>query len=83
MAEDIGSLYWIGPAGQQYKNLGTALFLAQRGEFGKARSVTLRRIGYTNAVIARGGPGGWYVKEPGDKKPRPKSVTIKYGRAVK
>jgi hypothetical protein len=58
---------FIGPNRVQCADLGTALRLAQWGDFGDAQEVTLKREGYTDYIIVKGGPSGWYVKKMGNK----------------
>jgi hypothetical protein len=65
-ATDTNSM-WTAPNGETFANLGSALRAAKFGDFGAAKSVTLTREGYTNAVITKGGPAGWYVSTMGDK----------------
>lgn len=80
--EDVAYLYWTSPDGQHFKTLGAALRVASLGEWGR-KSVRLKRIGHHDAVIAPGGPAGWYVREFGDKLPAPRKVQIKYARGSK
>jgi hypothetical protein len=79
--------------GKSFANIGEALRAAHWGEFGNNRTVTLKRDGYFDTVIAKGGPRGWYVRDMGDKKPQPRTAPAKptsndqyvvsHGRCVK
>ncbi len=70
---------WTAPNGATFPRIGDALRAAHFGDIGKDRKpVRLTRPGYTDTVIAPGGPAGWHVSIMGDKLPR-----IVGGRIVK
>jgi hypothetical protein len=57
---------WTAPNGETFANIGSALRAARFGDFGR-RPVRLTRSGYSDTVIAPGGPAGWYVRDMGGK----------------
>lgn len=57
------------PDGRAFTDLRAALTAARCGDLGEG-PVTLKREGYTDYIIAKGGPAGWHVTKMG-KKARP------------
>ena len=80
---------WTAPNGKTFPNIGAALRAAHWGDIGKGcKTVRLTHPDYHPTIIARGGPAGWYVKDLGNKKPKPKPAAeptylVAHGRVVK